>query len=69
MLALVVKGLSVVGNAGARTVSLKKMLEFSAKKNVKPQIEEFPLTQKGVTEAMQKLKDGKMRYRGVVVVQ
>jgi len=44
------------------------MLKFAATHNIKPQIETFPMTQAGVTEAMQKLRDGKMRYRGVLVV-
>lgn len=43
------------------------MLEFAAAHGIKPQIEKFPLPQKGITEAMEHLKAGKMRYRGVVV--
>jgi D-arabinose 1-dehydrogenase-like Zn-dependent alcohol dehydrogenase len=45
------------------------MLRFAAKHGVKPQIEKFPMTQAGITEAMEKLRNGKMRYRGVVVAQ
>jgi D-arabinose 1-dehydrogenase-like Zn-dependent alcohol dehydrogenase len=48
---------------------MKAMMDFVAKHGIRPQIEKFPMTQKGVTDAMQKLKDGKMRYRGVVVVE
>jgi len=43
------------------------MLAFAAKHGIKPQIERFPMTHDGVTEAMQKLREGKMRYRGVLV--
>lgn len=69
MLPLVVKQLSLVGSAGANFYSMKAMMDFVAKHGIRPQIEKFPMTQKGVTDAMQKLKDGKMRYRGVVVVE
>ena len=67
MLPLVVYGYQIIGSAGAHAQSLKDMLEFCAKHDVKPQIETFSMTQKGITDAMQKLRDGKMRYRAVVV--
>jgi len=68
MLPLVVMGVSVVGSAGANPQAQKQMLAFAAKHGVRPQIEKFPMTRAGVTDAMQKLRDGKMRYRGVVGV-
>ncbi|OAA49328.1 alcohol dehydrogenase [Metarhizium rileyi] len=34
----------------------------------KPQIEKFPLTKDGVVDAMARLREGKMRYRGKLVV-
>lgn len=43
------------------------MLEFSALHGVKPIIEKFPMTEKGIQEALDKLNDGSMRYRGVLV--
>lgn len=61
------RGLNIFGSSAAPTPSIRAMLEFAAKHNIKPQIEKFPLTQAGITEAMQKLRDGKMRYRGVLV--
>lgn len=45
------------------------MLTFAAHHQIKPMIEEFPMTEAGITEAMKKLADGKMRYRGVVVAE
>ena len=62
-------GLQVLGTGTAPVVSLQAMLRFAAKHGVAPQIETFPLTLDGVNEAMQKLRDGKMRYRGVLVTQ
>lgn len=67
-LALISGSISVIGASVAHTASTRIMLEFAAKHGVKPQIEKFPMTQAGVTDAMQKLRDGKMRYRGVLVV-
>ena len=67
MLPLVLYGYQVIGSAGAHAQSMKDMLDFCAKRDVKPQIETFSMTQEGITNAMQKLRDGKMRYRGVVV--
>ena len=59
--------ISIVGSGVADTASMRVMLEFAAKHGIKPQIEKFPLTLTGVKDAMQKLRDGKMRYRGVLV--
>jgi D-arabinose 1-dehydrogenase-like Zn-dependent alcohol dehydrogenase len=66
-LSLIAGCLTVSGSGLAPTVSVRAMLAFAAKHGIKPQIEKFPMTQSGVTEAMQKLRDGKMRYRGVLV--
>lgn len=43
------------------------MLAFSAAHKVVPMIEEFPMTEEGVAEAIGKLRSNKMRYRGVLV--
>ncbi|CAG9947232.1 unnamed protein product [Clonostachys rosea f. rosea IK726] len=67
-LPLVLEGISIVGSPLAPVGSQRQMLEFAALHGIKPQIEKFPLTQTGITDAMQRLRDGKMRYRGVVVV-
>jgi D-arabinose 1-dehydrogenase-like Zn-dependent alcohol dehydrogenase len=42
------------------------MLSFAAKHGIRPMIEKFPMTQAGVTQAMARLKDGKVRYRAVL---
>jgi D-arabinose 1-dehydrogenase-like Zn-dependent alcohol dehydrogenase len=61
--------LSIRGSlVAARQVS-RDMLAFAALHNIKPIIEKFPMTQVGITEAMKKLEEGHMRYRGVVVAQ
>ena len=64
---LVVDQFQLIGTNVADTPSMNAMLQFAAKNGIKPQIEKFPLTLTGVKDAMQKLRDGKMRYRGVLV--
>jgi D-arabinose 1-dehydrogenase-like Zn-dependent alcohol dehydrogenase len=43
------------------------MLKFAAHHSIKPMIEKFELSEAGVEAALNKLKDGTMRYRGVLV--
>lgn len=45
------------------------MLAFAALHGIKPIIEEFPMTEKGIEEAFDKLGKGDMRYRGVFIPQ
>jgi D-arabinose 1-dehydrogenase-like Zn-dependent alcohol dehydrogenase len=45
----------------------KKMLDFAALHKIEPIMEKFPMTEKGITEAMEKLGNGSMRYRGVII--
>lgn len=68
-LSLIMGGISVVGSGIAPVASIQAMLAFAAKHSIKPQIEKFPMTQDGISKAMQKLRDGNMRYRGVLVAQ
>ncbi|EHL01721.1 putative NADP-dependent alcohol dehydrogenase C 2 [Glarea lozoyensis 74030] len=44
-----------------------EMLAFAAAQGVKPAIETFAFSEEGFAEAYQKLKEGGMRYRGVLV--
>ena len=42
------------------------MLEFAAEKGVRPIVEEFPMTEEGAAQAIDKLVTGKIRYRGIL---
>jgi D-arabinose 1-dehydrogenase-like Zn-dependent alcohol dehydrogenase len=46
-----------------------EMLSFSALHKIKPIIETFAFTEDGINEAMEKLRLGKMRYRGVLAME
>ena len=45
------------------------MLDFAAFHKIEPILEKFPLSEKGIEEAMGKLESGSMRYRGVLIPQ
>lgn len=45
------------------------MLDFAARHQIRPMIEEYPMTEKGIKEAMEKLDAGNVRYRAVLKVQ
>jgi D-arabinose 1-dehydrogenase-like Zn-dependent alcohol dehydrogenase len=68
LLPLVVAGLSIVGSAGCYRYEMQTMMDFAAQHGVRPQIQKWPMTQQSVTDTIQTLKDGKMKYRGVVEV-
>lgn len=62
-----VKGIRIQGSLVASRKSLRTLVEFAADKKITPTTMTFPLTRDGVEAAMQTLRDGKMRYRGVLV--
>lgn len=64
---LVVQGLAIQGTAIAPWNGIKKMLDFVELHNIKPTIMTWPMTQDGVESALKTLKEGKMRYRGVLI--
>ncbi len=61
--------LKIQGSLVAARQVHRDMLAFAAHHQIKPIIETFPMTVDGITEAMKKLEDGKMRYRGVLIAQ
>ncbi|GAE00020.1 alcohol dehydrogenase [Paecilomyces variotii No. 5] len=61
------KGVRLQGSLVASRRTLKSLLEFAAEKKITPTIMTFPLNETGIEDAMQTLREGKMRYRGVLV--
>jgi len=43
------------------------MLNFAAHNHIAPVIEKFEFSEEGFAQALDKLKSGKLRYRGVLV--
>ena len=64
---VVLQGITVQGSVVASRYVQQRMLDFAALHNISPIIEKFPMTEKGITEAMEKLGNGSMRYRGVFI--
>ncbi|OJJ32708.1 hypothetical protein ASPWEDRAFT_116085 [Aspergillus wentii DTO 134E9] len=59
-------GYRIVGSLICTRCQKNQMLDFAARHNISCIVETFPMTLDGVNEAVNRLKDGKMRYRGVV---
>ncbi|KAL6707251.1 hypothetical protein ACN47E_004239 [Coniothyrium glycines] len=68
-MSMVSQGLRIQGSVVAARAVHRKMLEFAALHEIKPIVMEFPLTESGIEDAMQTLRDGNMRYRGVLKPQ
>jgi D-arabinose 1-dehydrogenase-like Zn-dependent alcohol dehydrogenase len=60
--------LRVQGSLVATRKVYKEMLGFAALHGIRPIIEEFPMSTEGIETSMERLRSGKMRYRGVLVV-
>ncbi|KAL7935995.1 GroES-like protein [Trichoderma chlorosporum] len=60
-------GASVKGSLTASRRTICDLLRFASRHDIKPTVMTFPMTEDGVQEAIDTLRDGKMRYRGVLV--
>ncbi|KAJ7657518.1 chaperonin 10-like protein [Mycena rosella] len=67
-LPVVTRGLTIQGSMVASRAAQIKMLDFAALHGVNPIIERFPMTKEGVDEGMARLREGRIRYRAVLVV-
>ncbi|KIK64134.1 hypothetical protein GYMLUDRAFT_40389 [Collybiopsis luxurians FD-317 M1] len=62
----VANGIKIVGATPANVLIQIQTLEFAERNNIRPIVEEFPMTVAGITEAMGKLKNGEIRYRAIL---
>lgn len=67
ILSMNIRGISIQGSFVASRQIIHELLEFVSRKGIRPIIEIFPLSRDGIEEAMQKLRDGNIRYRAVLV--
>ncbi|KAJ7302661.1 chaperonin 10-like protein [Mycena albidolilacea] len=67
LMPILVGGINIQGSAVSSRSTQKKMLDFAARNHITPIVEKFPLTKSGVEDGMARLREGKMRYRGVLV--
>jgi D-arabinose 1-dehydrogenase-like Zn-dependent alcohol dehydrogenase len=61
---IVSKAISITGSLIGSIHEVQQTLDFAAKHNIRPLINEFPMTQ--VNEGVQYVRDGKVRYRVVL---
>ncbi|KAF2475438.1 GroES-like protein [Lindgomyces ingoldianus] len=64
---MIQKGIRIQGTVVAPRNVHRHMLEFASLHKIKPILMEFPMSEEGITEAMETLKRGRMRYRGVLI--
>ncbi|CAK1356685.1 alcohol dehydrogenase [Cercospora beticola] len=64
---LLAYGLTVQGSVVASRYIHQRMLDFAALHKIEPILEKYPLNEKSINEAMDKLNEGNVRYRGVFV--
>ena len=69
MMPLVLKELNIKGSCSSTLTQVNAMLKFCVLHNIRPWVEEFPGTLGGINEALKKLENGKIRYRGVVTFE
>ena len=62
-------GHKVTCGAGGARHNIVRMLDFAAKHNIRPWIEEFPMNEGGLNQAFDRLEKGQIRYRAVAVAR
>lgn len=67
LLPFTLKGIRIQGSLVASRETIRNLLEFVARKNIRPTIMTYPLTREGIEQAMQELREGKVRYRAVLI--
>lgn len=61
------KGVSIQGSLVSSRQNLRDLFAFAAQKKITANVVKYPLNIVGIERAMQELRDGKVRYRAVLV--
>lgn len=69
LIGVVTNGLRIQGTAGAPRSEFTRMLKFAVQHDIKPTIMTWPLNKKGIEDSLRTLREGRMRYRGVLVAE
>jgi D-arabinose 1-dehydrogenase-like Zn-dependent alcohol dehydrogenase len=64
---IMTKEINIHGALSSKPNDIDMMLKFASEHNVRPMIEEFPMTEEGAAAAIAKLNNGSIRYRGILV--
>lgn len=60
------RGVRIQGSLVASRQDLRELIEFCNRKGIRPTIVKFPMTPEGISEAMQRLRNGDIKYRAVL---
>lgn len=66
-MSLLLQGLTIQGSVVASRYIHNRMLQFAALHKISPILEKYPMNEKSINEAMDKLNEGNVRYRGVFI--
>jgi D-arabinose 1-dehydrogenase-like Zn-dependent alcohol dehydrogenase len=64
---LILQGINIQGSPVATRAVHREMLDFAALHGIKPIIERFPMSEGGIKRAMDKLEEGNVNYRAVLI--
>lgn len=66
---MILKELSIHGSCSSTMTQLRAMMDFVALHQIRPIVQEFPFSTKGVSAAFKRLGEGSIRYRGVLSIK
>lgn len=64
---IIMRGITIHGSLVASRAVHRKMLEFAALHKIEPIIEKYPMTEEGINRAFDRLEQGKVQYRVVLL--
>ena len=64
---LILNGLTIQGSVVASRYIHQRMLDFAALHKIAPVTQTWPMTEQGITEAMEALEKGNVHFRGVLI--
>ncbi|KAH6611286.1 hypothetical protein Trco_001306 [Trichoderma cornu-damae] len=64
---LLMRGITIHGSLVATRAVHRKMLQFAALHKIVPIVERFPMTEEGINRAFERLEQGKVQYRAVLL--
>lgn len=62
------QGINILGVKVCSRVEYDDMFRFAVRHGIRPTIQNYPMTESGLNEAMNALRKGKTHYRAVAVI-
>ncbi|CAK7235063.1 hypothetical protein SBRCBS47491_009162 [Sporothrix bragantina] len=64
---LIAQGINIQGSLVAARAVHREMLTFASLHHIEPVIQTFPLNEEGITQSLERLSKGDVKYRGVLI--